>query len=102
MPEMARLPALLAARPARPPALPQPRRVVARRQRGVTRVSLQLLLELLHPLRQRSQLRILHLQPRRQRHQRADYRLASRRVDRLRLRALHTGSFAAPNRVPAD
>jgi len=43
----------------------------------------------------------VRLQPRRQRRQRADYRLASRRVDRLRLRALHIGSFAVPNRVAA-
>jgi hypothetical protein len=66
------------------------------------RESLRPLLELLDPLRQRGQLSILGFQPCRQRRQRLHDRLASRRVDRLRLRALHTGSFAAPNRVPAD
>ncbi len=82
---MSRLSARLAPRPARAAALPEPRRVMARRERGVARVALQPLLELLDPLRQRSQLRVLRLQPRRQRHQRLDHRLASRRVDRLRL-----------------
>ena len=52
--DMTGLAALLAPRPPRLSALPQPRRVVARRQRRVTRVTLQSLLELLHPLRQRS------------------------------------------------
>jgi hypothetical protein len=66
------------------------------------RVALQPLLELLDPLRRRSQLSILRLQPSGQGHQRLDDRLAPRRVDRLRLGALHTDSFAAPNRVPAD
>jgi hypothetical protein len=102
MAEMARLAALLAPRPARPAALPQPGRIVARRQRRITRIALQPLLELLDPLRQRRPLRILRLQPRRQRQQRVHDRLAPRRVDRLRLRALHTGSFATPKRVPAD
>jgi hypothetical protein len=75
---------------------------MARRQRRVRRVALQPLLELLDPLRQRSELRVLRLQPGRQRDQRIDHRLAPRRVDRLRLRALHTRSFATPKRVPAD
>jgi hypothetical protein len=102
MADMARLAALLAARPARPPPLAEPGRIVARRQRRVTRVAPQPLLELLHPLRQRRELRILRLQSRRQRQQRVDHRLAPLRVDRLRVRALHTRSFATPNRVPAD
>jgi len=99
---MTGLAALLAARPARASALPQPRRVVARRQRRVTRIALQPLLEFLDPLRHCGELRVLRFQPRRQRQQRLDDRLAPRRVDRLRLRALHTGSFATPKRVPAD
>src|SRR5439155_25879819 len=82
---MSRLSARLAPRPARAAALPEPRRVMARRERGVARVALQPLLELLDPLRERSQLRVLRLQPRRQRHQRLDQRLASRPADRLRL-----------------
>jgi hypothetical protein len=94
---MPRLGARLAPRPARTAALPQPGRVVARRQRRVTGVALQPLLELLDPLRERGQLSVLRLQSRRQRHQRLDDRLASRRVDRLRLRALHIRSFAARN-----
>jgi hypothetical protein len=102
MARMARLAALLPPRPPRPAPLPQPSRIVARRQRRGARVALQPLLELVHPLRQRRQLPVLRLQPRRQRQQRVDDRLAPLRVDRLRLRALHTRSFAAPNRVPAD
>jgi hypothetical protein len=102
VPEMAPLTALLAARPPRPSALPQPRRIVARRQRRVARIALQPLLELLDTLRQRGELRVLRLQPRRQREQRVDDRLAPLRVDRLRLRTLHTRSFATPKRVPAD
>src|SRR5919198_6675826 len=62
-------------RAARPAPLPKPGWVVARRQRGVTGVTLQPLLELLDPLRQRRELRVLRLQTRRQRHQRADQRL---------------------------
>src|SRR6266540_2854322 len=99
---MAGLPALLPPRPPRPAPLPQPGRIVARRQRRVTRVALQPLLELLNALRQRRQLRILRLQPRRQRQHDIDDRLASLRVDRLRVRPLHTRSFATPKRVPAD
>ena len=99
---MLRLSALLAPRPPRPAALPHPGRVVARRQRRVTRVALQPLLELLNTLRQRRQLRVLRLQSRRQRQQRLDRRLLPGCVDRLGPRALYTGSFAAPNRVPAD
>src|SRR5262249_37331272 len=99
---MTRLAALLAPCPARPSPLTQPGRIVARRQRRVTRIALQPLLELLDPLRQRVELRVLRLQSRRQRQQHLDDRLASLRVDRLRLRALHTRSFATPKRVPAD
>jgi hypothetical protein len=102
MPAMARLPALLPPRPPRPAPLPQPRRIIARRQRRIARVAFEALLELLDPLRQRGELRVLRLQPRRQRQQHVDHRLASLRVDRLRLRALHTRSFATPKRVPAD
>jgi hypothetical protein len=102
MPDVAGLCALLAPRPARPAPLAQPRRIMARRQRRVARVTLQPLLELLNALRQRRQLRVLHLQPRRQRQQRLDHRLPPSRVDRLRLRPLHTRSFATPKRVPAD
>jgi hypothetical protein len=54
------------------------------------------------PLRQRRQLRALRLQPRRQRKEYLDDRLTPLRVDRLRLRTLHTRSFATPKRVPAD
>jgi hypothetical protein len=60
------------------------------------------LLELLDALRQRHDLRVLRLEPRRQRHQCLDDLLASSCVDRLRLRALRARSFATPNRVPAD
>jgi hypothetical protein len=98
---MAGLPALLPPRPPRPAPPPQPGRIVARRQRRVARVALQPLLELLNALRQRRQLRILRLQPRRQRQHDIDDRLASLRVDRLRVRPLHTRSFATPKRVPA-
>src|SRR5215207_3960485 len=91
-----------ASRPARTSPLPKPGRVVARRQRRVTRVTLQPLLELLHTLRQRSQLRVLGLKSGGQREQRVDDLLAPLRVDRLRLQALHTRSFATPKRVPAD
>jgi hypothetical protein len=89
---MTRLGARLAPRPARAAPLPKPRRVVARRQRRIARVALRLLLELLDPLRQRDELGILRLQPRRKRQQHLDDRLAPPR----------TGSFAAPKRVPAD
>ena len=63
---------------------------------------LQPLLELLDSLRQGRQLRVLRLQSRRQRQQYLDDRLAPLLADRLGFRALHIGSFAAPNRVPAD
>ncbi len=99
---MARLSALLPPRPARAAALPQPGRVMAPRQRRVPRVTLQPLLELLEALSQRRQLRVLLRQPRRDAERRVDHRLASLRVDRLRLRPLHTRSFATPKRVPAD
>jgi hypothetical protein len=62
---MARLCALLAARPPRPAPLPQPRRIMARRQRRVARIALQPLLELLNPLRERGELRVLRIQSRR-------------------------------------
>jgi hypothetical protein len=54
------------------------------------RVPLQPLLKLPDTLRELRQLGVLRLQPRRQRQQHLDHRLAALRVDRLRLRALHT------------
>src|SRR5712692_5608169 len=102
VPRMARLAAPLPPRPPRAAPLPQPGRVVARRQRRIARIALQPLLKLLDPLSQLRELRLLRLQPRRQPEQRIDHRLTPLRIDRLRLQALHTRSFATPKRVPAD
>src|SRR5437870_13562149 len=96
------LAAPLSPRPPRPPPLRRPRRILARRQRRVMRVALQPLLKLPHTLRELRQLSVLRLHARRQRQQHLDHRLAALRVDRLRLRALHTRSFATPARDPAD
>ena len=82
----------------RPSPFPQPGRILARRQRRVERVALQLLLQLLDPLRQRRKLRVLRLQPPRQRQQRVDHGLAPLRINLLRLHPLHTRSFATPKR----
>jgi hypothetical protein len=85
VPDMTGLAALLAPRPPRPAPLPQQRRIMTRRQPRVGRVPFRPLLELLDPLRQRHQLRILYLRPGSQSEQRIDHRLAPLRVDRLRL-----------------
>jgi len=66
------------------------------------RVPLQPLLKLPHTLRELRELGVLRLKSRRQRQQYLDHRLAALCVDRLRLRALHARSFAAPARDPAD
>ncbi len=100
MPNMARLAAPLSPRPPRPPPLCRPRRILARRQRRVMRVALQPLLELSNTLGELCQLGVLCFHSRRQRQQHLDHRLAPLRVDRLRLRALHTAFIRRPGAGP--
>ncbi len=102
MPGMARLPTLLSPRAGRALARRRARRIVAGRKRGVLRVATQPPLELLHPCCQPRDLRVLRLDPRRQREQHRDDGLASLRVDRLRLGPLHTAQFAGLNGVPSN
>ncbi len=102
VPNVARLAAALSARAAFLPTPRSPRRILARRQRGVARVALQPLLKLPDTLRQLRKLGVLRLQSRRQRQRHLHHRLATMRVDRLRLRALHARPFATRARDPAD
>jgi hypothetical protein len=99
---MARLPTLLSPRAWRALARRRARRILAGRKRGVLRAAAQPPLELLHPCRQLRDLRLLRLDPRRQREQHRDDSLASLGVDRLRLGPLHTTRFASPAEVPSQ
>ena len=87
VPLMTRLPALGTTRAVlATPTRRRARRILARRQRRVTRVTTQPTLELLDP-----RLKLRDPTIHRQKH--LDDRLTTRRVDRLRLSALHTPTF---------
>src|SRR5690348_6907649 len=102
MTHMTRLATALSSRPPRAaPPLP-PGRILAWRLRRVTRIALQPLLELLDTLSQPRKPVILRLDTRRQRQQHLHHRPTPLRIDRLRLRALHTRSFATTTRDPAS
>jgi hypothetical protein len=83
---MAGLPTRFAPRPVLATPRRPPRRISARRPRGVLRILGQLALELLHP-----RLQLLDTPVHSQKD--FDYRLAPRVIDRLRLNALHTPIF---------
>lgn len=83
------------------PALRRLWRILARRRRRIPRVAIQPLLEILDTSDQLRDLSVLRVDPRRQRQQNRDDRLAPLLRDRLRLGPLHTARFAAPAADPS-
>jgi hypothetical protein len=90
---MAGLPTRLAPRPVLATPRHPPRRISARRLRGVLRILGQLALEFLHP-----RLQLLDTPVHSQKD--FDYRLAPRLIDRLRLNALHAQIFDGAELCP--
>lgn len=99
---MTGLATLLAPRSRLSPALRRMWRILARRRRRIPRIAIQPLLEILDTSDQLRDLSVLRVDPRRQRQQDGDDRLAPLLIDRLRLGPLHTARFAAPAADPSD